>query len=278
MAIIIITFGAVVALPGLRWLFLLLLFYQGQRRDLYFRRDQNWKRLAQLGSASLLYGLSIVTFGMRFYMVLMDFVSCCTFFLMLGLVAYAPALLKRYPPPWLRRLEDARSDYELAIVIEYGRAMLGTYPETFRQIIRAEDGWETWLLTIIEPDPMSRFDFHIIQAENALGNRNFQVARVIADDIIRTRPDRALGYQLRARALLGDYRFAEAAQAYDICIEMEPHNVDFYYRRARVHLMLDDMDAAHADLQRASELAPDDERLRVLRDIAAKRQAQLRAK
>ena len=47
--IFLITIGAVVALPGVRWLGLVLLFYTGQRRDLYFRRDVNWKRLAQIG-------------------------------------------------------------------------------------------------------------------------------------------------------------------------------------------------------------------------------------
>jgi tetratricopeptide (TPR) repeat protein len=74
---------------------------------------------------------------------------------------------------------------------------------------------------------------------------------------------------------LGGYRFADAVLDFDRCIALEPRNVNFYYRRARAYLMLDQMENALADLQTASALQPDNERLAVLREIAARRQRQL---
>lgn len=270
-----IAIGAGIAAPGVIWLAQITQFYLGHRRELYFSQTHRWTTLGRYGFGALFYGLTVITFGLRSYMAPMEFVSVFAFVCGIILVTIAPHLLRRFPPRWLADLERYRSPEERDLICEYGRAMLAAYPHIFRQVIRSLDGWESWLLTIIDPVPIFRFDGHVAYAEDALGNHLYSRTLEVAEQVIHERPDSAVGYHLRARAFLGGYRFADAVLDFDRCIALEPHNANFYYRRARAHLMLDQMEDALADLRIASALQPDNERLAVLREIAARRQRQV---
>jgi hypothetical protein len=145
-----IILGALVMLVGARWLGLAVLFYVGQRRDLYFGHGNEWKRLAQGGSAVIVFGISILTAGLGVYtsFELMLITSGITFFVPFPLVIIIPPIVKHLPPGWLRRLEANRTPEELQRIREHGRAMLESHPTVFKNIISSDDGWESWLMTI----------------------------------------------------------------------------------------------------------------------------------
>jgi tetratricopeptide (TPR) repeat protein len=174
-------------------------------------------------------------------------------------------------------VEAIRTPDELESIRDKGRAFSRSHKRVFRGIISNQAGWDTWLLTFTRDIALHHFATQIIEAESALENGQLSEARDIAEQIITERPYHSLGYHLRARVALEEFRHADAIHDLTTCIPFNPRNVEFYLLRAKSHLALGDLRAANADLKKASKLAPNDERLRVLRDIAAKRQAQLHA-
>jgi hypothetical protein len=267
----------VVALPGFYRIAVTVLFYLGQRRDIYFNEDDPLFWYAQ-GCSALFFDLAMVYLtgaAINQGVTPLSCLSTALFTVIYASVVVALPLTSRFPPRWVRDLEASRTPEELANIRDLGRFHLEKYPRMFKAVINTHHGWESWLLTIIHPVPLPVLRRYAMRGEHALGNNLHETASTIADDIVAERPDLSVGYLLGAHVYIKNHQFDDAVTLLDTCIALEPHNVDFYLQRARVHLVRNQMEAAFRDMETVSALQPDNERLAVLREIAARRQRQV---
>ncbi|HLA45601.1 MAG TPA: hypothetical protein VJZ27_19285, partial [Aggregatilineales bacterium] len=110
--------------------------------------------------------------------------------------------------------------------------------------------------TVTERIPVAMLDMYQRRAELAIEYNLHPIAIKVATEIIKYRPDRATGYQLRARAYFGNQEFNKALNDLMICIRMQPHDARLYYQRARIYRLIMQPEAAAEDMRRARELLP----------------------
>lgn len=265
--------GAILFAIGVRLLRTVLLFYLGQRRDLYFHEARAWMGHARLGGALCImggglfgvagYGQELAASGIIFGSLAIAVVWWLTL----------PAIIRLLPPLWLKDFEVNHSREDIEAVIQNGQAMLFLYPKAFPQIIRDQVGWETWLLTVTGMVPMVNLELYRLRALQAMERKLYPIAIVAADNIIKYRPDQALGYKLRAQAYFYDFRYDKAITDYTIAIQLQPNDIDLYYYRARMLLIMDAPAAALEDINRALGIEPGHGRLLDLRKSAQERLA-----
>jgi hypothetical protein len=268
-------FGLVVGggllLIGTRMLGAVILFYLGQRRDLYFHPEGTWQGMARLGGTLVIMGG-----GMMLAAWLSDRVTIPVLLPLGAMVSIVwwiviPWLTTLFPPQWLARLEKGRPPDDLEAILNNGATRLQTHPRLFRQIIRDPAGWESWLMTVTHALPIVLLESYRQRAELAMEYHLYPVAVRIAERIIHYRPDQALGYHLRARANEADRRYHAALADLTTCIAYEPANPLFYVQRARIYLILDEDLAALQNIEDALRLKPDCEDALALWVIAEKR-------
>lgn len=240
------------------------LLYLGIRRDLYFQAEQTWVGMSRLGVSLMTGGgILLVTTNAINMGLPLAYNFCGLGWAVMWLLT--PLAVQAIPPPWIRRLRHNHA-HEIDLIRAYGQVMLQTRPDHFQRIIRNVDGWEAWLLTISRAMPLQALDEWQQRAEVAMENHLIPVAIQAAEQIIQQRPDQALGFHLRARALIADHRPLPALRDLDTCLHLQPSNADFYYQRARLRWLLGDTPGAQNDLDHALTLQPDATHLIALRE------------
>ncbi len=266
--IFLILMGAGVMALGLYTLMPVILFYAGQRRDLYFHPETTWRSMAKWGGVQLIGGLSLLAIGVATQGFFFIFITAMSLFAV-GWFG-GDWLLQRFPPRWVREFEESRPPQELEAVRQNGIALMRSYPQAMRLILRSPDGWDTWMLTVTHLIPMASLEVYERRARQAIVHHLYPVAVVAANNIIHFRPDIAHGYVLRAEAYFKDHKYALALADLSIVLDKQPHDAEQLYQRARIHMILEQPHAAIADLNRAVEIAPQESRFLTLRETAYK--------
>lgn len=254
--IFLLTIASIIFVLGLRLAVTVLLFYRGQRRELYFQAEQAWIGTGRLAGTLIFAGgllLMLVILRREMSVGLM----IVTGFMLISLWwAFSPLVFEWLPPGWVREIETGRTPQEIDTIIQNGAAMLIHYPHIFRQIIRDEVGWEAWLLTNVGYIPLVSLDIYVKRAQQAMDNHLHPIAIVAAEHIIKYRPDQGLGYALRAQAHFRNHRYDLALDDYSRALERQPHQAEWYFQRGRLHILLEQPERALADLEQALALQP----------------------
>lgn len=263
--------GAGMLLSGGWMLWSVLQFYAGTRRELYFHPNRAWVGTARLGGLLFINGGGLVSLGILGQQGQAPFILGGCFFLVIVWWIGLPLALELLPPRWLHDLEQGRSPEDLEAIRLNGAAMLTRQPDRFRSMIRDAAGWENWLMTVTEPIPLAMLEMLVRRAQFAMQHNLHPIAISAAEEIIRYRPNQALGYYLRALAHLRNHQHADALDDLNACLRFQPHDAELYIQRGRIYLMLGQVRAGLADLDHAQTLRPDDPQIRMLQEAARQR-------
>ena len=243
--------GVILVLVGMRILSNVVLFYRGVQREMYFSPAKAWIGMARLGGALVIMGISLTAAYLLVNVVENWTVVLAGVAVGVAWWGWSPLWIAMNPPRWVRHLESEHPKPDLDAILQNGSAMLIHRPQQFRRIIRDEVGWETWITTVTGFFPLMTLDTYIERARQAMALELFPIAVSAAGEVIRFRPNQALGYELRAEAHFRNHQYDKARQDYDTAIQLEPERGDLYYERARLHLILGHSAASVADLELA---------------------------
>jgi tetratricopeptide (TPR) repeat protein len=262
--------GGLSLLFGMWQLGLLLQFYLGQRRDLYFYLDRVWLGMGRMGGSLSLIGASLIAVALlptslsRLSMALVSFTITIAWWI------GAPTFLRWNPPRWVREFEASRPPDDLQAILQNGTAMLILRPGQFQRMVREAHGWESWVMTVTSPVPIALLDTYIKRVEMALQLNLSPLAVEAADQIIAYRGDHPMGYELRAKAHAHNHRYEEALADLARCIEIAPKSAVYYQQRARLYITLNQPKEALENLEIALCLKPDSSELLKLRETLLK--------
>lgn len=263
--IVLFAIGIMLVVGGGWLLRIIILFYMGQRRDLYFREGRVWVGMGRVGGAMVTAGVGTL---MMAALNLLSIASLTLIFTVLWWLL-APLAMQALPPSWLRVFEQEHTPRDLNAIRQHGVGMLVAEPARFRMVIRNLDGWEAWLMSVQSDMPKIILDAYIRRAEIAMQHNLLPLAHEAADYIIKYRPDSDQGYALRAQIHLKNFKFAAAAADYAASARLAPHRADYFLGLARAQLKLYQFEDALAALNHAKQLAPEDETIANLHRLVA---------
>lgn len=139
--------GMIIFAIGSSELFVVALFYLGRRRDLYFKTGRDWHSRAREGLGLFLAGAGMSAgfiFSRFTFLLVVPFCLVPLWFMMTVQWVRIP------PPAWVNRFEADRTSLEIDYIKLRGTLLLKRYPKIFPMMINSQDGWEAWIMTVIE--------------------------------------------------------------------------------------------------------------------------------